>query len=83
LLLVLTLEHLSSLLIFGVGLSLLFQKPSLLLVYVLVMAPELCQALLLVVEMHGLPLVGYKISQVYEIPQSQYSYATYFFTEGT
>jgi hypothetical protein len=81
LLLVLTLEHLSSLLIFGVGLSLLFQKPSLLLVYVLAMAPELCQALLLVVDMDGLPLVGYKI-QVYEILQSQYSYTTYFFIEG-
>jgi len=52
------LEHLSFLLIFGVGLFLFFQKPSLLLVYVLVMAPELRQALLLVVEMDGLPLDG-------------------------
>jgi hypothetical protein len=74
------LEHLSFLLIFGVGLSLFFQKPSLLLLYVLVMAPEQCQALLLVVE-DGLPLVGYKTLQVYETLQRQYSYTTYFFTE--
>jgi hypothetical protein len=76
------LEHLSFLLIFGVGLSLFFQKPSLLLVYVLVMAPALHQALLLVVKTDGLPLVGYRILQVYETLQSQYSYTTYFFTEG-
>jgi hypothetical protein len=76
------LEHLSFLLIFGVGLSLFFQKPSLLLLYVLVIAPELCQSLLLVVEKDGLPLVGYNILQVYETLQRQYSYTTYFFNEG-
>jgi len=69
-------------LIFGAGLSLFFQKLSLLLVYVLVMAPELRRLLLLAVEMDGLPLVGYKILHVQETLQSQYSYTAYFFTEG-
>jgi hypothetical protein len=63
-LLVLTWEHPSFLLIFGVDLFLFFLKPFWLLVYELVMALELWLALQWVVEMDGLPLAGYKTSQV-------------------
>jgi hypothetical protein len=48
-------------LIFGVGFSLLFQDPSWLLACVLEMAPELHQALQLVVELDELHVAGYKI----------------------
>jgi hypothetical protein len=68
-------------LVFGVGLCLLFQVLSWLLVCVLVMAPELHQALQLVVDFEELHLACYKTSQVLQILFSQHFNAIVFFTE--
>jgi hypothetical protein len=46
-----------------------------------VMAPELHQALQLVVELDGLHLAGYKTSQVLQLLQSPYFNTIIFFTE--